>query len=143
MFFIAIILISLSILLFSDPSGLLRIDYALIFVFILMFLVINSIRLLVRIPTIDNPFYLYFYSLLISQFLSNVPTTVLFGKVNNWIPLAYGVDIGGNGTVVASLANLIALRNISGKNFLKFNKFSFIFLAITCFVGFIILLFTV
>lgn len=140
LFFIAVILISILTLLFSEPSGLLRIDYALIVVFILIFLVINSLKFLVKVPTIDNPVYLYFYSLIISQFLSNVPTTVLFGKVSNWIPLAYGVDIGGNGTVVASLANLIALRNISWKNFVKFNKYSFVFLVITGLFGLLLLL---
>ncbi|MGC8654958.1 MAG: SLC13 family permease [Thermoplasmata archaeon] len=139
LYFLLLIAVSLLILLFVEPEGLVRIDYALIAVFILIFLVINSLKTLVEVPVINNPVYLYLYSLLLSQFLSNVPTTVLFGKVSNWIPLAYGVDIGGNGTIIASLANLIALRNISGKNFLKFNKYSFLFLAITAAFGLFIL----
>ncbi len=139
-YFIIIIILSFLILLFNKPDGIIKIDYALIAVFILIFLVINSMKTLIEIPIISNPIYLYLYSLFLSQFLSNVPTTVLFGKVSNWVPLAYGVDIGGNGTVIASLANLIALRNISGKNFLKFNKYSFLFLMITGTFGLLIIL---
>ncbi len=140
-YFIIIIILSLVILLFAEPSAIIKIDYALIAVFILIFLVINSVRLLITVPTLNNPVYLYIFSLILSQFLSNVPTTVLFGKVGNWIPLAYGVDIGGNGTVIASLANLIALRNISGKNFFRFNKFSFLFLLITGAFGLLLVYF--
>ncbi|MDA8055741.1 MAG: hypothetical protein M0Z77_08880, partial [Thermoplasmatales archaeon] len=65
--------------------------------------------------------------------------SILFGKVSSFAVLSYGVNIGGNGTVVASLANIIALRNLSGKNFLKFNKYSFLFLVITALFGYLIL----
>ncbi|HEX3982774.1 MAG TPA: hypothetical protein VHX12_03690, partial [Acidisoma sp.] len=48
---------------------------------------------------------------LLSQFISNVPTTILLANYSSdWQSLAWGVDMGGFGLAVGSLANLIALR---------------------------------
>jgi Na+/H+ antiporter NhaD/arsenite permease-like protein len=140
--FIFIVIIVLSFISFAvfEPRAIIKVDYVLIVVFILIFLVMNSLRFFVKIPTGGGTVEIFFLSLILSQFISNVPTTVLFGKVVNWTALTYGVDIGGNGTIIASLANIIALRNISGRNFMKFNKYSFLFLVITAIIGLIILL---
>ena len=46
-----------------------------------------------------------------SQIISNVPAAVLLsGFTDNWRELLLGVDIGGLGTPVASLASLITLK---------------------------------
>jgi Na+/H+ antiporter NhaD/arsenite permease-like protein len=137
--FLGVILVSIISLLLFEPQTVVKVDYVLIVVFILIFLVMNSIRLLITIPTFGGGVQTFFSSMLLSQVISNVPTTVLFGKVSSFAVLSYGVNIGGNGTVVASLANIIALRNLSGKNFLKFNKYSFLFLVITALFGYLIL----
>ena len=48
---------------------------------------------------------------LTSQVISNVPAAVLLsGFTDNWRPLLEGVNIGGLGTPVASLASLITLK---------------------------------
>jgi Na+/H+ antiporter NhaD/arsenite permease-like protein len=137
--FLGVIAISLVSLLFFEPQTVVKVDYVLIIVFILIFLVMNSVRSLISIPIGGGEIQVFFSSMVLSQFISNVPTTVLFGKVPYWVALSYGVNIGGNGTVIASLANIIALRNLSGKNFLKFNKYSFLFLLVTAVAGFLIL----
>jgi Na+/H+ antiporter NhaD/arsenite permease-like protein len=137
--FIGVIVITLTSFMFSEPHTIMRVDYVLILVFILIFLVMNSIRSLIALPLAGGEVQTFFTSVILSQFISNVPTTVLFGKISSFAVLSYGVNIGGNGTVVASLANIIALRNLSGKNFLKFNKYSFIFLVVTVVAGFLIL----
>lgn len=50
-------------------------------------------------------------SLFASQIISNVPAAVLLaGFTGNWHSLLIGVDLGGLGTPIASLASLIALR---------------------------------
>ena len=50
-------------------------------------------------------------SLVVSQVISNVPASVLLsGFTSNWHSLLIGVDLGGLGTPIASLASLIALR---------------------------------
>ncbi len=137
--FIGVIAVSAVSLVFLEPQTILKVDYVLIAVFILIFLVMNSLKLLISIPVHEGGTQTFFYSILLSQLISNVPTTVLLGKISSFPVLSYGVNIGGNGTVVASLANIIALRNLSGRNFLKFNKYSFLFLLITTAAGFLIL----
>ena len=50
-------------------------------------------------------------AVLTSQVISNVPAAVLLsGFTDNWRPLLEGVNIGGLGTPIASLASLITLK---------------------------------
>ena len=58
-----------------------------------------------------RPLSLYLTSAGLSQFISNVPATILLSSYSgDWKSLAWGVDMGGFGLGVGSLANLIALR---------------------------------
>jgi Na+/H+ antiporter NhaD/arsenite permease-like protein len=94
-----------------------RFDWPLLLVFVLMFV---DLRLLVSLPPVtaalgsvdlSRPSHLYLAGALLSQFISNVPTTILLANYSSdWKSLAWGVDMGGFGLVVGSLANLIALR---------------------------------
>ncbi len=60
----------------------------------------------------------------LSQLISNVPATVmLVSQRFPWLPLAVGVNIGGTGIVIGSLANFIATR-ISGISLKEFHKYS-------------------
>ena len=65
-------------------------------------------------------------SLIASQVISNVPSAVLLaGFTENWHSLLIGVDLGGLGTPIASLASLIAFRmymhtaGASGRAFMR------------------------
>lgn len=52
---------------------------------------------------------------LLSQVISNVPAAVLLSHfTESWQALLVGVNIGGAGTLIASLASLITLRFFSG-----------------------------
>ena len=55
---------------------------------------------------------LYVTSIALSQVLSNVPTTVLLTPFTDghWREMLYGVNAGGCGTIIASLANLLGWR---------------------------------
>ena len=72
------------------------------------------------------------------QFISNVPTAVLLSQfTENYKHLLLGVNIGGVGTLISSLASLITFREYSkqdpGHTFryiLKFSAFNFAFLGI-------------
>lgn len=59
-------------------------------------------------------------ALALSQVMSNVPATIMLLGCP-WLPLAAGVDLGGLGTPIASLANLIAIKlsDIGTKEFTK------------------------
>lgn len=107
-----------------------HIDYRLIVTFILFFIAINNLtnsplvsKLLESIIESNTPLQLT--GLLFSQFISNVPTAILFSNyTDNYQALYQSVTIGGLGTIVASLANLIAIKQIiiydQRKNISKF-----------------------
>ncbi|WP_423793206.1 SLC13 family permease [Methanocaldococcus indicus] len=96
-----------------------KIDYLFLVTFIFLFIDIYGLKKLGIIELFDikgNDITIMIYSSLLSQIISNVPATVLLSNIyNNWIPIAYGVNIGGNGTLIASFANLITLR-LSNRN---------------------------
>ncbi len=75
----------------------------------------------------------YAASLALSQAISNVPaTTILLGAP--WKPLLLGVSIGGLGTIVGSLANIIAVR-ISKTSIRAYHRVAFPFFAIAAVYG--------
>lgn len=75
-----------------------------------------------------------------SQIISNVPAAVLLsGFTDNWRELLEGVNIGGLGTPVASLASLITLKLYMKTPGAKFMKFLAIFTLVNV-AGLIILL---
>ena len=72
------------------------------------------------------------------QIISNVPSAILLSSfTENYADLLVGVNIGGVGTLIASLASLITLREYTALNpkkmgsyILKFSAFNFAFLII-------------
>ena len=48
-----------------------------------------------------------------SQVISNVPTTILLsGFCDQWRDLIIGTNLGGMGTLIASMASLISYKNV-------------------------------
>jgi Na+/H+ antiporter NhaD/arsenite permease-like protein len=81
----------------------------------------------------------YFSGLLLSQFISNVPITVLLSQFTmSPAALFYGVDIGGLGSPIASLANLITITLFIKEFPQERKKFLMVFLGVN-FAGLIIL----
>ncbi|WP_058913904.1 SLC13 family permease [Entomohabitans teleogrylli] len=93
------------------------IDWCLLLVFIVMFI---DVYLLTQLPVLQSALHgigslsgigVYGLGIGLSQFISNVPATIL---LVNYLPpdklLAWAVNIGGFGLLPGSLANLIALR---------------------------------
>ena len=126
---------------------LLRIDWPLILVFIAMFI---DVRLIVGLGAVQgavnqiahlSPAGVYALGIGLSQVISNVPATIL---MINYVPpnalLAYAVNAGGFGLAIGSLANLIALRMANDRKiWLKFHYFSFPFLILSGFAGWLLL----
>ena len=97
-----------------EPALLRKLDVSLLCTFICFFVVSGNLG---RLPAVHG----FLQSLLerstlltgvlTSQIISNVPAAVLLsGFTDNWRELLLGVDIGGLGTPVASLASLITLK---------------------------------
>lgn len=91
-----------------------RVDYMLLLTFVCFFIFAGNIG---RIDAVRSAleFLLgrstYWTSVLASQIISNVPAAVLLsGFTDNWRGLLAGVDVGGLGTPIASLASLISLK---------------------------------
>jgi len=107
----------LAVFLVVRPAVLARLDWGLLLVFVLMFI---DLRLLAGLDAVrhamlalqlERPAHLFFAAIGASQLVSNVPAAIALAEyTRDWRVLAYGVNIGGFGLMVGSLANLIALR---------------------------------
>ncbi len=89
---------------------LLKIDYPLLLTFFFFFGFTDNLTHLIQIK-LNSPKDVFLYSAFGSQIISNVPAALFFGDLtNNWKALLWGVNVGGFGTLVSSLANLIGYR---------------------------------
>ena len=128
-------------LMFMDRKALTAVDYSLLLTFVFFFIFAGNMA---RIPEINAlfSFLLSKNTLLVSvlscQFISNVPSAVLLSQfTGNYADLLVGVNIGGTGTLIASLASLITFKEYLSHNpgcalsyILKFTAFNFGFLAV-------------
>ena len=92
------------------------IDYFLLLTFIALFILIGNLEC---IPFFNIFFKSHimgnevFWGVAASQFISNVPAAMLLSSFSsNYEAIIIGVNIGGLGTLVASMANLISYRII-------------------------------
>jgi Na+/H+ antiporter NhaD/arsenite permease-like protein len=88
---------------------LFAIDLSIVPLFFFAFIIVEGLRSL-RVEVTGSS--LYFTSIALSQVISNVPATVLLSPLaaGQWRELLYGVNAGGCGTIIASLANLLGWR---------------------------------
>ena len=129
------------VLIFVDRKALKMVDYPLLLTFVFFFIFSGNMA---RIDTIRNLFswLLEKNTLLVSvascQVISNVPSAILLSQfTENYRDLLLGVNIGGVGTLIASLASLITFREYTKHNkgkigyyMLLFSAFNFAFLII-------------
>ncbi len=124
------------------PRVVKKVDWMFILVFILLFVDFHLLSHLVFFQNFIHLFDMqsskgvFLTSVVFSQFMSNVPASVFLSKfTGDFLALTYGVNVGGNGFILASFANLIALRLAKDKRFLlAFHFYSFIYLFITAFL---------
>lgn len=120
-------------------------DYVLILIFTLMFIDFGELSKILQAHHMISRLHGGLEALLISsglsQVISNVPATItLIGNVRDWRALALGVNVGGTGFIIGSLANLITLRlsNVRVSKFLKHSIPYFIaLLSILCFTTYL------
>ncbi|MBR2944939.1 MAG: citrate transporter [Clostridia bacterium] len=128
-------------LLIMDRRALLKVDYPLLLTFVFFFIFSGNMA---RIDVVKEFFGFLLekntlvFSTLSCQVISNVPSAILLSQfTSNYRDLLLGVNIGGVGTLISSLASLITLREYlkekpkgALKYILKFSAFNFAFLAI-------------
>ncbi len=129
------------VLLLLDRKALVEVDYGLLFTFVAFFIFSGNMA---RIPAVRELFgglmqkNALLVSILSCQIISNVPSAILLSQfTENYTALLLGVNIGGVGTLISSLASLITFREYishypqSAKRYLLlFSAFNFAFLLI-------------
>jgi len=136
------------ILLFGRPKILLSMDWGLIILFILLFIDmgmfsgLSPIREVTQQLALHDSSHVFLTGALYAQLLSNVPTTLLLSKFTHaWYPLAAGVNIGGNGLLIGSFANLIAVRiTKKPKLALMYHRYSIPFFVVSVIVVYLLLM---
>ena len=96
------------------PKIFLKVDYSILFIFFFLFIFANSISSVEGIHSFItdmmewDPFLT---TVMVSQFTSNVPSTILLQPFTDvWAAILVGADVGGFGTPIASMASVITLR---------------------------------
>lgn len=109
-----------AVLIVMDIEALKMVDYGLLFTFVFFFIFSGNMA---RIEVIRNIFSMLLekstllISVLSCQFISNVPSAILLSQfTDNYAELLLGVNIGGVGTLIASLASLITFREYTTHN---------------------------
>ena len=118
-YYIGVVVIT-AVLLFADKAALKKVDYPLLLTFVFFFIFAGNMA---RINTVQNVFSHFLekdtmlFSVASCQVISNVPSAILLSQfTGNYADLLVGVNIGGAGTLIASLASLITFREYTKHN---------------------------
>lgn len=139
--FEVVLIIVVATVFLIERSVLKDVDYALIFTFISFFIFTGNIG---NIPVMKDALELLvegkevLVAVLASQCISNVPAALLLsGFTTDYDALLIGVNLGGLGTLIASMASLISYKILAnhcnekkGKYFIWFTLVNIIFLLI-------------
>ena len=112
---LAAVAVLLALLLFDRPL-LRKIDGFLLLTFLCFFVAIGNLTQLPALTALagrllSTPQGAYAAGLLLSQGISNVPAALLLAPfTQEWKAVFLGVNIGGMGTLIASMASLISYR---------------------------------
>ena len=127
---------------FVDKKALLKVDYPLLLTFVFFFLLAGNVS---RIGAVNDFFaaLLEKNTLLTAigscQIISNVPSAILLSEfTTNYKELLLGVNIGGVGTLISSLASLITFREYTSH--VKGKTLSYLGLFTALNFGFLIIL---
>lgn len=122
-------LLAIALALLINPRILLKLDYSLLLTFTGFFIFISDIQ---QIPAVVNGIHMmvhselstYLTSIISSQVMSNVPSTILVGKFTDYAEALFlGSNIGGFGSVVGSMANMLVLKTYNQHASVNKSKF--------------------
>ncbi len=136
----AIIVATITVALIADRRALANVDYALLVTFIAFFVFVGNVGRIEMVSAalaqlIDG--HELAVSVIASQVLSNVPAAILLsGFTSNFAALVIGTNLGGLGTLIASMASLISYKQVAlvlprekGRYFMLFTMWNVAFLA--------------
>ena len=133
--------IIIAVLMIIDRSALRAVDYPLLLTFTAFFIFAGNMARIDIIHDILSALMeksTLLYSVLSCQVISNVPSAILLSQfTDNYPSLLIGVNIGGTGTLIASLASLITFREYTKEHkdktaryLVLFTVMNFIFLSV-------------
>ena len=137
-------------LLFMDRKALADVDYGLLATFVCFFIFAGNMARIPAVSTLMSALLeknTLIFSVLSCQVISNVPSAILLSQFTADYPaLLLGVNIGGAGTLIASLASLITFREYcahnpgkAGSYLAQFTAYNFGFVAVLTAVALLIL----
>ena len=125
-------------LLVFDRKMLLRADFMLLLTFVAFFIFAGNLARLEAVDRLARRLLQgreYLTALLASQVISNVPAALLLsGFTDDARELLLGVDIGGLGTPIASLASLISLKLYAGSEHARTGRYLLAFTIVNLFL---------
>lgn len=126
-------LITIFMILLLNKKLFSQVDYSLLITFIGFFIFVGNISTMDLVKNfmegiLGSPQSTFLSSILSSQVISNVPATMLLsGFTNHFKELLLGVNIGGMGTLIASLASVISYKiytsEFKNENYMKYFTF--------------------
>ncbi len=132
--FIIGLLIIPALLFFVDRDALKMVDYPLLGTFFFFFIFAGNLARLDAVNTLISSMLqkdTLLVSVLSCQFISNVPSAILLSRfTGDYVSLLLGVNIGGTGTLIASLASLITFSEFKILYPEQTKKYLFIFTAV-------------
>jgi len=109
-------LLTIALVLLIDRNYMKKVDFLLLATFVCFFIFIGNLshiefinEHLKYLLNTDNR--TFFTSIILSQFVSNVPASILIANfTDSWKQVLLGVNIGGMGTLIASMASVISYK---------------------------------
>ena len=141
--------IELVIVIVFDRRILRKPDYSLLLTFIFLFIFIGNVKRISEVRAFLESLIRInevLVSIVLSQFISNVPAAILCSGFTKDIPkIIVGTNLGGMGTLIASMASLISFKQYSyidgassKKYILEFTVFNIVYLIIMLLFSFIL-----
>lgn len=141
--------VTLAAVLFFDRKILTKPDYSLLGTFVCFFVFVGNVSAVPAVRDFIGSILegrVMLVSCALSQIISNVPCALMIsGFTDNAKDLLLGVNIGGMGTLIASLASLISFKlyakssnSKKGRFFLEFTIYNFAFLGLLLLAAFLI-----
>lgn len=112
-----------------NPAIIKQIDYSLLLTFASFFVFVSDIQQIPAVVSlIDQAIFsegsTYLTAIISSQVMSNVPATILVGKFTTYAKaLLIGSNIGGFGSPIGSMANMLVLKTFHQHGSVAYGKF--------------------
>ncbi|MFQ6803728.1 MAG: SLC13 family permease [Lachnospiraceae bacterium] len=138
---ILLLILTVAGICWKNPASFVRVDYSLLFTFTFFFIFVGNIRQVEQLQLLIGGLlegHERLISVAVSQIISNVPAAMLLSGYTDQVrELIVGTNLGGLGTLIASMASLISWKQIASwypgakkRYLLEFTGWNLLFLAV-------------